>query len=243
MRLPRTLVDLPLDAGARLTLPPAPSHHLVRVLRLRVGDPLVLFNGNGRDFPGTILRAAEAGVEVRIGAPTEVEPPPPLEIHLGIGISKGERMDLVVQKAVELGVASISPLFTERSLVRLEGERMARRLQHWQGVLVAACEQCGRRRLPTLATGSLLGQWLSQPHPFPLLLHHEGAQGLPALGTPGGGLTLLVGPEGGLDPRERAQAQRAGFTLVRLGPRILRTETAPLAALAAIQTLWGDFRA
>jgi len=241
-RLPRVLVELPLDGPARVALPPGPSRHLVRVLRLRAGDALVLFNGDGRDVPGHLLRASDQGVQVEIGAPSTMEPPPPLEIHLGIGISKGERMDLVVQKAVELGVASISPLSTKRSLVRLDGERMARRLQHWQGILVAACEQSGRRRLPRLAAGTSLTQWLTLPHPCPKLLDPEGAHSLPGSSAPVNGLTLLVGPEGGLDPQERVQALDAGFEGVRLGPRILRTETAPLAALAAVQTLWGDFK-
>ena len=152
-------------------------------------------------------------------------------------------MELVIQKAVELGVTRISPLFTERTVVRLTGERLQRREQHWRGVLVAACEQSGRRRVPELCASAALAHWLAQEHPCPLLLDPASAIPLPAYPAPtSGAMTLLTGPEGGLAPKERAQAEQAGFTAVRLGPRILRAETAPLAALAAIQALWGNFR-
>jgi 16S rRNA (uracil1498-N3)-methyltransferase len=203
---------------------------------------LILFNGDGRDFPGRILAAAKDGTRVQVDHPTKIEPPPRLEIHLGIGISKGERMDWVVQKAVELGATRISPLFTKRSCVRLEGDRLIRRQQHWQRVLVAACEQSGRRRLPELTVCGSLTHWLTERHPYPFLLDHRSATSLPSLPAPAGALTLLAGPEGGLAPEERTRATGAGFTAVRLGSRILRTETVPLAALAAIQALWGDFR-
>jgi len=242
MRVPRILVELPLEQQSLVELPPRPSRHLAQVLRLCAGDLVILFNGDGRDFPGHILTAAKDTVRVQVDKPIEIEPPPKLEIHLGIGISKSERMDLVIQKAVELGVARISPLFTERNLVRLDGLRLEKRQQHWRGILVSACEQSGRRRLPEIAGGTSLNHWLDGRHPCPLLLDPRGAIALPDLSPPTGALTLLVGPEGGLSTEEQTRAKRAGFTAVRLGPRILRTETAPLAALAAIQALWGDFR-
>jgi 16S rRNA (uracil1498-N3)-methyltransferase len=242
MRIPRILVELPLSEETQVTLPPAQSQHLAQVLRLRAGHSLILFNGDGRDFPGRILIPAKDAAQVQLGRPTEIEPVPRLEIHLGIGVSKGERMDLVVQKAVELGATSISPLFTKRSLVRLDGVRLQRRQQHWHGVLAAACEQSGRRSLPKLADGVSLAHWLARGHPFPLFLDHRSATTLPELSTPNRALTLLAGPEGGLAPEERVLAEQSGFTAVRLGPRVLRTETAPLAALAAVQMLWGDFR-
>jgi len=242
VRIPRILVELTLVREAQVTLPPSPSRHLVQVLRLRAGDPLILFNGDGRDFPGRLLIPSRDAAQVQIGQPTDVEPPPRLEIRLGIGISKGERMDLIIQKAVELGATRISPLFTKRSLVRLEGARLQRRKEHWHGILVAACEQSGRRVLPELADCASLAHWLTQRNPSPLLLDHRSAVALPELPTPANVMTLLAGPEGGLAPEERALARQTGFTGVRLGPRILRTETAPLAALAAIQALWGDFR-
>jgi len=241
MRLPRILVELPLNAKARIRLPPGPSRHLVQVLRLRAGDPIILFNGDGRDFPGRLLIPARDAVQVQVDQPSEIEPIPRLEIHLGIGVSKGERMDFAIQKAVELGVTGISALFTERSLVRLDGARLQRRRQHWRGVMVAACEQSGRRRLPKLTAGASLELWLEQQHPSPLLLDHRSTTRLADLAVPAGALTLLAGPEGGLAPGEHTLARQAGFRSVRLGPRVLRTETAPLAALAAIQALWGDF--
>jgi 16S rRNA (uracil1498-N3)-methyltransferase len=213
------------------------------VLRLRAGDQLVLFNGDGHDYPGEIVQARRGGVSVQISEPGAMEPGLPLEIHLGVGISKGERMDFTLQKAVELGVSSVMPLFTERSVVRLSGERLERREAHWRAVVIAACEQSGRRRAPTLDKTKSLEAWLGSKHPCPLVLDHRGDFALPSLSPPAdNALTLLIGPEGGLAPNERVLTRRAGFTGVRLGPRILRTETAPLAALAIVQALWGDLR-
>jgi 16S rRNA (uracil1498-N3)-methyltransferase len=240
MRLVRVYVEGPLREGDRVTLPAAASQHLVSVLRVRPGQPLVLFDGAGRDYGAEVLTATRGSVAVEVGPAGDPEPPLPLRVHLGLGISKGERMDFALQKAVELGVARISPLFTERSVVRLDGERLLRRGEHWQGVVVAACEQSGRRRLPELAPAGSLADWLGEEHACPVLLHHEGRMALTSIPPPEGALTLLVGPEGGLAEAERGHAQRAGFTAVRLGPRILRTETAPLAALAVVQALWGD---
>jgi len=242
MRLARIFVDNPLREGDRLTLPPAPSQHLISVLRVRSGQPLVLFNGDGRDYGAEVLTAERRGVAVEIGPAGGPEPPLPLRVHLGLGISKGERMDFALQKAVELGVARITPLFTERGVVRLEGERLRRRHRHWEGVVVAACEQSGRRRLPELAPAASLDDWLAEDHACPVLLHHAGRMPLTSIPSPDGSLTLLVGPEGGLAEAERAGAEQAGFTAARIGPRILRTETAPLAALAVVQALWGDLR-
>jgi 16S rRNA (uracil1498-N3)-methyltransferase len=242
MPVPRILVDLPLEKQERIILPARASRHLVQVLRLRTGDPLILFNGDGRDFPGRLVTPTKDAALVQIDEPTEEEPAPKLQIHLGIGVSKGERMDWVIQKAVELGVTRISPLFTKRSVPRLSDERLQRRRKHWRGILEAACEQCGRRRVPDLDESRSLAQWIAQRHPFPLLLDHRGDAVLAELPAPAGAMTLLVGAEGGLEPEERTCSMRAGFTAVRLGPRILRTETAPLAAIAAVQTLWGDFR-
>ena len=242
MRSSRFFVDLPLYEGQRVILPAGPSRHLTQVLRLRPGDPLVLFNGDGRDFDASLLVPARDAAQVEVGNPGGVEAPPALMLHLGIGISKGERMDLTIQKAVELGVTRISPLFTRRSVVRLDESRLQKRQQHWRGVLVAACEQSGRRRLPELSDAASPAHWLTQAHPCPLLLDHRSETPLPEIPTPPGTLTILVGPEGGLAPDEREQAITAGFAAVRLGPRVMRTETAPLAALAAAQAIWGDFR-
>jgi 16S rRNA (uracil1498-N3)-methyltransferase len=242
MRLVRVFVEGPLREGDRLTLPAAPSHHLISVLRVRSGQPLVVFNGEGRDYSAEVLTATRRGVAAEIGPAGDAEPPLALRVHLGLGISKGERMDFALQKAVELGVARITPLFTDRSVVRLEGERLLRRRGHWEGVVVAACEQSGRRRLPELALAVSLDDWLGEDHAYPILLHHHGRMPLTFIPSPDGSLTLLVGPEGGLGDAERGRAQQVGFTEARLGPRVLRTETAPLAALAVVQALWGDLK-
>ena len=242
MRTTRVYADLPLDLAEQVTLPAGPARHLTQVLRLAAGDPVTLFNGDGYDYPARLLATDRHGATVLIKERSGPEPIASLEIHLGLGISKGERMDYALQKAVELGVASLTPLFTERCQVRLDGERLERRLEHWRGIIVSACEQSGRRRLPTLASAVPLEPWLSRQGGTRLLLDPDARLALPELDAPTDATTLLVGPEGGLSQQERGQAERRGFQSVRLGPRILRTETAPLAAIAAIQALWGDFR-
>jgi 16S rRNA (uracil1498-N3)-methyltransferase len=242
MRTPRVFVEIPLGGENPVRLPRGASRHLIQVLRLRAGAPVILFNGDGCDVPGRLIVASRDAAEVAVDQPSDTEAPAVLAVHLGIGVSRGERMDVVMQKAVELGVSRISPLFSRRSMVRLAGARLEKRQRHWRSVLVAACEQSGRRRLPELSAATALDRWLSLPHPSPLLLDHRSTTPLTALPSPAGAMTLLAGPEGGLAPEERARAMERGFTPVRLGPRVLRTETAPLAALAAIQALWGDFR-
>jgi 16S rRNA (uracil1498-N3)-methyltransferase len=239
MRISRVYADMPLQAGSEVILPERPSRHLSQVLRLRTGDRVVVFNGDGRDFPALVSAARKDAVRVQLQPPGAEEPPAVLPLHLGLGISKGERMDFAIQKAVELGVAAITPLFTERCVVRLAGERLAKRQEHWRGVLIAACEQSGRRRLPDFNEAAPLQQWLLDAAPG-VLLDHRAGQGLTQLARPTDGLSLLVGPEGGLSETERQQARDAGLTGIRLGPRVMRTETAPLAAIAALQVLWGD---
>lgn len=240
MPVPRVYVDLALEPGAALDLPGPASRHVAQVLRLGAGSELRLFNGDGRDYEARVAQVTRQGARVEVLTAGGEEPTPPLAIHLALGVSKGERMDFAIQKAVELGVAGINPLFTERSVVQLQGERLARRREHWRRVMIGACEQSGRCRLPLLLGPSSLADWLAQAHPDTLLLDPLGELPLPALPAPSGPLTLLVGPEGGLAPRERAAARARGVRGVRLGPRILRTETAPLAAIAIIQALWGD---
>ena len=242
MRTPRVYVDAVLASGTEIALPPEAAAHLTRVLRLRPDDAVVLFNGDGRDYAGRLIGAHRQGARVRVDACGGPEPDAPLRLHLAIGVSRGERMDFVVQKAVELGVASIRPLLTERSVVRLDAARRERRHGHWHGVLVAACEQSGRRRLPRLHPTLPLADWLPTVGATALLLDPQAERSLALLPAPRGEATLLVGPEGGLSADERGRAVGAGFVPVRLGPRILRTETAPVAALAAMQALWGDLR-
>ena len=244
MRIPRIYTPQPLATGLLLTLEPKASRHLAKVLRLGAGNALILFNGDGFDFRAQIETPLRDGTMlVRIGEQSEPAALTPLRITLALGISKGERMDLSLQKAVELGVWALQPLFTERSVVRLRDDRLGKRMQHWQGVVISACEQSGRRWLPELAEPQRLTDWLAQTSGHGLLLDHRSERPLTALPPPAGdSLTLLVGPEGGLAPQERAMANARGFVGVRLGPRVMRTETAPLAAIAAIQSLWGDFR-
>lgn len=241
MRLPRIFVESFLSAGSSLVLPAGPTRHLTQVLRLTANAPLILFNGDGRDYPARLIEPNRTAATVIVEGASEPETAPRLRIHLALGVSKGERMDYAIQKAVELGVAQLTPLFTERSQVRLDGARLERRLEHWRGIAIGACEQSGRRRLPTLEPATALEPWLATAPAGGLLLDPLAPLALTGFPAPKTDVTLLVGPEGGLSSREREQARRQGFQGVRLGPRILRTETAPLAAIAVIQALWGDF--
>lgn len=243
MRLTRVFIEHPLHQGDEVALPAGPARHLAQVLRLTPGDPLILFNGDGYDYSCRLSTTPRGGATVVVEAVSGPEPALPLEIHLALGISKGERMDYAIQKAVELGVERLTPLFTARSQVRLDGARLQRRMEHWRGILIAACEQSGRRRLPRLDTALGLDDWLAGElgEGF-FLLDPRAESSLTQVAPPTAGVGLLVGPEGGLSPRERTLAQDRGCQGVRLGPRILRTETAPLAAIAVAQALWGDFR-
>lgn len=243
MRTPRIYTSQTLQEDSVLALEPEPARHLYQVLRLKPGAPLYLFDGNGRDFAAIIRTANKSGGEVLVQTAGPPEPLPPLEIRLLLGISKGERMDYALQKAVELGVEALAPLFTEHTVVKLDQARTARRLEHWQKVIIGACEQSGRRRLPRLEPPRYLDWQLAQKtEGLRLVLDARAVATLTELAPPEPQVSLLVGPEGGLSKQELDKAAAAGFTPVRLGPRTLRTETAPLAAIAAIQALWGDFR-
>lgn len=246
MRNPRIHTSQPLAAASEILLEAEPSQHLVQVLRLRTGAEITLFNGDGHDYSATLLDGGKRGCRVLIQVQGPEEPPASLPLSLAIGISKGERMDMVIQKAVELGVSRISPLFTHRSVVQLTGDRLEKRVSHWHKVMLGACEQSGRSRLPELRPAMGFDDWLGgeRGENLGLLLHPHGEETLASLTPPRPGqvIEILVGPEGGLAEEESSQAIAAGFLAVRLGPRILRTETAPLAAIAAMQMLWGDFR-
>ena len=243
MRQTRVFIEHPLHQGDRVVLPAGPGRHLSQVLRLTSGEPVTLFNGDGYDYACRLVASGRGETTVVIEGASGPEPVIPLEIHLALGISKGERMDYAIQKAVELGVGRLTPLFTERSQVRLDGPRLQRRMEHWQGILIAACEQSGRRRLPQLDTALTLEDWLDGVSGAEfLLLDPQAGSSLTQIEPPEVKIGLVVGPEGGLSPREHELARRRGCRGVRLGPRILRTETAPLAAIAVLQALWGDFR-
>ncbi len=245
MRLTRVHVDAALAPGAELDLPEAAAAHLSRVLRLQTGDACVLFNGDGRDYACSIISIGKRSVRARIGEPTPVTRESALRIVLLQGIARGEKMDLILQKATELGVAQVRPLMSQRSEVKLDAERAARRLAHWRQVVIAACEQSGRAVVPEVLPPVALGaavQGLADGE-LRLTLDPEGTLSFASLGQHLVDCTvvLAVGPEGGWSPLDRQQLQSAGFLGLRLGPRILRTETAALAAISALQAQFGDF--
>jgi 16S rRNA (uracil1498-N3)-methyltransferase len=242
MSAPRFYLDQPLAPGARLSLPPGPARHAVRALRLAEGDRIALFNGEGGEYAACIERIQKDAVVVSVTGFSDIERESRLRVMLAQGISSGERMDYTLQKAVELGVAAIQPIAARRSVVKLAGERADKRVAHWQGVVASACEQCGRNRLPAVAQPRPLAIWLGARAPGRLLFLSPLAEArLADLPPPDGVDTLVAGPEGGFEADEIAALRAAGAIPVRLGARVLRTETAALAALAAMQTLWGDF--
>ncbi|MGH8583657.1 MAG: 16S rRNA (uracil(1498)-N(3))-methyltransferase [Gammaproteobacteria bacterium] len=243
MRAPRVFIDAPLVAGTVLELPDDAALHLRRVLRLAEGAALRVFNGRGGEWQAAIARVGRNRVEVRIAEHDPVERESPIAITLAQGISRAERMDYTLQKAVELGVSAIAPVLTTRSVVQLGEERRSRRAARWTKVIRSACEQCGRNRLPRLLPIQGLDAWLAADPPgAKWTLSGHGEQRLSAIDAAPQTLVLLVGPEGGLAPEEEVQARQAGYAALWLGPRTLRTETAAVAALAAIQGLWGDLR-
>ena len=240
MRRPRIYTGQPLGAHESIGLEPDAGHHVARVLRKRVGDELVLFNGHGGQYPATISAVDRASVIVTTGDLDPIEVESPLGLTLGIALSRGERMDWIVQKATELGVHSIAPLVSERTEVRLRGERQDKKRRHWQQVAIGACEQCGRNRLPGIEPLQPLAQWIRQVKAeVRLVLHHRAGSQHHSAAKPASA-ALLIGPEGGLSSAEIEAAVGAGFSPLQLGPRVLRTETAPLAAIAILQARWGD---
>lgn len=250
MTFPRFFCPQPLAIGTGLALPENAARHAARVLRLGVGADLLLFDGRGGEYAARIAVVKKDAVWVDVLAWQERECESPLRITLVQALQAGDKMDMTVQKAVELGVAAIQPVSSRRGVVRLDGERAARRVEHWRGVAASACEQCGRNRVPEVFPLMPLEGWLDSLASGPaatsaaqqrIMLAPGGAASLSALPR-SGEVILLVGAEGGLDPQESKLATGAGFAPVCLGPRILRTETAGLAALASLQTLWGDFK-
>lgn len=244
MRTVRHFVDCALAEGSRIALPEDAVAHLVRVLRMGVGDPITLFNGDGFDYPARISSLSKKSAEAQVTAQCEVGNESPLRLTLAQGIARGEKMDLILQKATELGVARIAPVITERTEVRLDGERAAKRMLHWRGVVTAACEQSGRACVPVVLEPQALASFAANEVPgLRFILDPLADKGIADAGIgvdqP---VTLLIGPEGGLSERDRLVLRAAGYQGLRLGPRILRTETAGLAALAAINAIYGDWR-
>jgi 16S rRNA (uracil1498-N3)-methyltransferase len=247
MTAPRFFVALdlaPVMTGQTVALPSAAAHHATRVLRLAVGDALTLFTGAGGEYAAILAQVDKKGASVRLERFLPVERETPLAVTLVQGIAANDAMDYAVRKAVELGVAAVQPVTTARSAVLPAAERGERRRAHWQQVAIAACEQCGRNRVPPVLPVRSLGDWLAaRDRRVPaLLLAPGGTQSLPALPPPTSAVEIVVGAEGGFAPDELATAERAGLVPVRFGPRVLRTETAGVAALAALQVLWGDLR-
>ncbi len=243
MNLPRFYCREALSPGAHVELPEPVARHAVRVLRLPPGAPMVLFDGRGGEYPAHIERIERDKVFAELAAWRDIERESPLAVTLVQALQAGDKMDFTIQKAVELGVRSIVPVESRRSVLKLAGERAGKRVAHWQGVAAAACEQCGRNQVPLVAPLERLDQWLARPAngALRLMLAPDAEQSLSGI-APAGEVQLLIGAEGGLDPQEVIAARQAGFQAVRLGPRVLRTETAGLAALAVLQALWGDFR-
>ncbi|MBW9271363.1 MAG: 16S rRNA (uracil(1498)-N(3))-methyltransferase [Candidatus Thiodiazotropha sp. (ex. Lucinisca nassula)] len=242
MRVPRCYTSQPLKQGALISLEEEPAHHLRQVLRLRPGHPVILFDNSGDEYTASLEQVSKQAVKALLTERVRQEAEAALSIHLLIGISRGERMDLAIQKATELGVNRITPLLTNRCVVKLDEKKRRNRMTHWQRVMISASEQSGRCRLPRLDEPLEITTALVQLKPERgLLLDLQGKQSLGQIPQPENGVSILVGPEGGLTPNERELAIQHGFTGTRLGPRVLRTETAPLAAIAAVQTLWGDF--
>jgi 16S rRNA (uracil1498-N3)-methyltransferase len=231
--LPRLHCPQPLHPGLELALPPGPARH-VQVLRLQPGDSLTLFDGRGGEYEAAVTHMGRSEVRVQVGAHHELECETAPAVHLAVGMPANERMDWLVEKATELGVASIQPLLAERSVLRLAGERAQKKQAHWQGIAIAACEQCGRNRVPTVHEVQPLAGWVArQPQPGWVLSLRAGTQPLAQLAAVGA-VTLLSGPEGGLTAAEEDAAFARGWQAVQLGPRVLRAETAPLAALALL---------
>lgn len=244
MRIPRIYIDQPLRPGAGILLPEQAGEHVARVLRLERGHPLIVFNGDGREFDAELASLAKRAVTAEIIGVREVDREAPLKLTLAQGIARGEKMDWILQKATELGVTRIVPLVTDRTEVKLDEERAERRMLHWQSVIAGACEQSGRTRLPELEPPQKLDRWLGtlgDSSALRIALIPGGETSVRDLASLENGALLVVGPEGGLSDHDASLLQQCGFKGLRLGPRVLRTETAGLAAIAALQTVAGDF--
>lgn len=243
MRNPRIYTASTLVLDEPCTLDEHASKHISKVLRMKTGDALRLFNGDGNDYQSSIIHADKKTVTVTPESQQSVPNESSLQTHLAIVMSRGDRMDYAIQKSIELGVNEITPLTSVRCEVKLSGERADKRIAHWQQVAISACEQCGRSTIPTIHTIQTFEQFVNKglnEREVGLVLHHRDTQNLKSIEKPNQ-VKLLIGPEGGLDQNEIALAQEHGYLACTLGPRVFRTETAPVASLAVLQWLWGDF--
>ena len=228
--------------GQSIELPAAAAHHAVRVVRLAVGDALTLFDGTGGEYAATLVRVERNDVAARVDSFDPVERESPFSVTLAQAIAANDAMDYAVRKAVELGVTALQPLVTERSAPLPSGERGDKRLAHWRGIAVAACEQCGRNRIPPVSTPAPWSEWLASWKGTGIVLVPGAEHSLVALPRPTPPIALAIGPEGGFTDREIGAARAAGWHAASFGPRVLRTETAAAAALAVMQAVWGDLR-
>lgn len=240
MRISRLFTEAALQPGKSLLLDEKPSHYLSKVLRASIDTQLILFNGDGQQYPAIIRAIGKKQVEVDILQAESVGCESPLNIHLGIAVSKGDRMDWIVQKATELGVNAITPLRSERTELKLKGERLIKKMAHWRNISISACEQCGRNQLPELYPYQTLPEWCNRVQAdSKFVLHHRTDLQLDTHQQVNSA-ALLIGPEGGLSETEIMLAESREFLALNLGPRVLRTETAPMAAITVLQHSWGD---
>lgn len=241
MRNPRIYIDQALTVDTTIQLSDDAFGHVVRVLRLNDGDAITLFNGDGNDYTATLTDVAKKKAFAQVLSSQAIDNESPLNLHLGQGISRGDRMDFTLQKSVELGVNTITPLFTERCGVKLSGERLAKKVEQWQKIVVSACEQSGRATVPVVKEPMYLNDWLTeQTEALKLNLHPRAEHSIMTLPIETARVRLLIGPEGGLSDEEIEVASDAGYTEVLMGPRVLRTETAALTAITALQCRFGD---
>jgi 16S rRNA (uracil1498-N3)-methyltransferase len=241
MRIPRIYCANKLQPNAEIKLGFKASNHILHVLRLKLESPLILFNGTGGEYNSYLFAIDKQHAIVKVTEFINREAESPLKIYLGQGISRVEKMDYTIQKAVELGVHNITPLFTERCNVKLSGERLQKRLQHWRSIAISACEQCGRNRIPIINEPQYLNTWIAQTHSgINLLLSHRATKKIADLLSQTAAFTILIGPEGGLTESEIQNAEQHNFMPICFGPRIMRTESAALAAISILQFYCGD---
>lgn len=244
MRIPRIFTELTLSRESTAILDGSAARHISSALRMKAGQEITLFNGQGGEYAAELTEVGKNKVAAKVVEYRDIDRESPLKVHLAIGVSRGERMDLIVQKATELGATEITPLFTERTEVKLNGERLEKKIRHWQQIAISACEQCQRNLVPVINSPTTLDQWLhlseqTDADKLKLVLHHRTEKRLSEHQAMSN-ICLLVGPEGGLGEREIEAAVADGFQPLALGPRVMRTETAPLAAISIMQSLWGD---
>ncbi|VUD51551.1 Ribosomal RNA small subunit methyltransferase E [Thalassocella blandensis] len=240
MRVPRVYTTQNIQTGQELALEAGPSHHLIKVLRMSEGRELLVFNGNGKEYSAVIHSATKKVATITINKETDIARQSPLDIELAIGLSKGDRFEWVLQKATELGVTRITPLLTERTEIKLSSERLEKKITSWENIIIGACEQSQRNILPALSPPMHLSDFLSHSQAqLKFILHHRSEAGLSDIKKPDS-VALIIGPEGGLSETEIDLALKHSCSPLTLGPRVMRTETAPIAALSVFQYLWGD---